>query len=50
LGFCLLLQKKWLPGEPITDENMAQAMALEEDYWARQEVVTQNAIVKAWKG
>jgi len=41
---------KWLPNNEVTQEAMAQALALETDYWERHEAITKAAIVKAWNG
>jgi hypothetical protein len=46
----VLLITKWLPGRAVTEDNMVKALALEEDYWERQQAATQVAIAKAWKG
>jgi len=34
----------------VNEETMSQAIFLDKRYWANQETVTANAIVKALKG
>ncbi|MCO1336323.1 hypothetical protein MO867_18480 [Microbulbifer sp. OS29] len=41
--------RKWLPGEPLTEDTLATAVMLEREYWKNFESAVTNGIGKAWK-
>lgn len=43
-----MLHAKWRPGTEPDEENLALALAMEDDYWKKMEVTMQNAYAKAW--
>jgi len=43
------LVKRWLPGEPVTEQSMAEAMWLEKSYWQNMSSAVANGIGKAFK-
>lgn len=45
-----MLVRKWLPGEAITAQTMAEAMVMEKDYWEKMTAAVTNGVAKAFNG
>jgi hypothetical protein len=45
-----MLVHRWLPGQPVSEQTMAEAMLLEKDYWEKMSVAITNGVVKAFNG
>ncbi|WP_035075176.1 DUF6890 family protein [Maridesulfovibrio zosterae] len=41
---------RWFPGQEVTEESMAEALWLEQDFWEKMSVAVSNGISKAFRG
>ncbi|HCE5112906.1 TPA: hypothetical protein NKO82_004554 [Vibrio parahaemolyticus] len=46
----LAWRRKWLPSETDSEENLARAIWLEQQYWEKMQVATANGVAKAFSG
>ncbi|WP_196588304.1 DUF6890 family protein [Aliivibrio fischeri] len=41
-------RRKWLPNEPDSEQNLAYAIWLEQNYWENMQNVTASGVAKAF--
>ncbi|MGZ4994171.1 MAG: DUF6890 family protein [Methylobacter sp.] len=44
------MTKHWLPGQPVTEQTMAEALWLDQRHWNNTKVAIANGIAKAFDG